>query len=244
MRPFDTLNWHNFYDFEEIDSTNLEAELFIERGIPGGIVRARTQSAGRGRRGKTWISSSKENLYITFFHRLPESPNTVPMATALAVFNTVKHFIPDNDVAVKWPNDILVDGGKCSGVLCKIKEHAGRLFYIAGIGINIEQPDPNADYSWKPASLRSSGSDATRDQVTEMLINSFAKELEEEDGITDRFLSAVDWMKGRKAFMTEDLKTSFTSKIIDFPDNGQALLVAFEDGSRRKLSTVSILELI
>lgn len=129
--------------FEEIDSTNEEAKRRAAAGAPAGtLIWAKAQSAGRGRRGRAWVSVPG-NLYLSLLLR-PERGAAhaaqLGFAAALAVGEAILPLLPTSAVlAYKWPNDVLVGGRKVSGILLESQAAAeGRLDWLAvGIGVNV-----------------------------------------------------------------------------------------------------------
>lgn len=128
--------------FEELDSTNEEARRLAIAGEAGPVwIIADRQTAGRGRRGRTW-QTLEGNLAATLLLR-PEKPanrcGQLSFVAALAVFDCVSRYASGADVRVKWPNDVLVQGNKISGILLESASRgADRLDWLAvGIGINL-----------------------------------------------------------------------------------------------------------
>jgi BirA family transcriptional regulator, biotin operon repressor / biotin---[acetyl-CoA-carboxylase] ligase len=129
--------------FAELDSTNEEAKRQAASGAPAGtLIWAKTQTAGRGRRGRSWVSVPG-NLYLSLLLR-PERPaSTVAQlgfAAALAVGEALLPLLPEiADLAYKWPNDVLVAGRKISGILLESQAVAeGRVdWLVVGIGVNV-----------------------------------------------------------------------------------------------------------
>ena len=128
--------------FEEIDSTNEEARRRAVAGEPGPVwFAAKHQTAGRGRRGREWVSPAG-NLAATLLLRPGRTPGEaaqLSFVAALAATETVESFAHECRIQVKWPNDILADGRKISGVLLEsVSSGAGKVDWLAvGIGINL-----------------------------------------------------------------------------------------------------------
>ncbi|MDG1858636.1 MAG: biotin--[acetyl-CoA-carboxylase] ligase [Emcibacteraceae bacterium] len=129
-----------------IDSTNKEAVRQIMTGAVSGLwITAEEQTSGRGRSGREWVSNSG-NLFSTLVYETGKSlchSAQLSFVTSLAVRDTVEHFTIGADVKCKWPNDVLVNGAKISGILLEtfINED-GTNFMIIGIGINVNHhPD-------------------------------------------------------------------------------------------------------
>jgi BirA family biotin operon repressor/biotin-[acetyl-CoA-carboxylase] ligase len=117
-----------------LDSTNLEALRLARAGEPGPLwIVAREQSAGRGRRGRQWISPPG-NLFATWLTRASgSSAAELGFVAALAAAETVGIYAPGAAVALKWPNDVLLEGSKIGGVLLEREADA----LAVGIGINL-----------------------------------------------------------------------------------------------------------
>ena len=139
------------YYFDSIDSTNLQAKHLAEEGAPHGtVVVADRQTAGRGRRGRTWQSPEGKNLYFTILLRPEISPDKASMLTlvmALAVADGMQKRIGDNSlnrIGIKWPNDIVIDGKKICGILTEMSlsvEMGGISYLVIGTGINVLHQD-------------------------------------------------------------------------------------------------------
>lgn len=126
---------------DQIDSTNAEARRRAEAGETGPLwIVARRQSEGRGRRGRRWESDSG-NLFATLLtvtRKAPAEAAQVTFLAALAVADLLDTFSPPASVAIKWPNDVLIDGKKASGILVESGPHdCGGLWLAVGIGVNL-----------------------------------------------------------------------------------------------------------
>ena len=126
---------------DEIDSTLSEARRLAEAGEVGPKwIIARRQTAGRGRRGRSWVDKPG-NLAATLLIRVHASPREAAQATfiaALAVADLLDVFVSPALVSIKWPNDVLLDGRKACGILVESGAHAsGGLWLAVGIGVNL-----------------------------------------------------------------------------------------------------------
>jgi BirA family transcriptional regulator, biotin operon repressor / biotin---[acetyl-CoA-carboxylase] ligase len=148
--------------FERIDSTNDEAKRLAEAGAPEGtFVLAQEQSAGRGRRGRAWVSP-RGNFFGSLLlrpHGAPADAAQLGFATSLAVAEAAEHFLPrDRAVTCKWPNDVLIDGRKLAGILLESRGGTAIDWLVIGIGVNLVAHPERTDY---PAtSLTAAGRDA------------------------------------------------------------------------------------
>ncbi|MEQ1616796.1 MAG: biotin--[acetyl-CoA-carboxylase] ligase [Terricaulis sp.] len=126
--------------FDEIDSTNLEARRRAERGEFGPVwLLARRLSAGRGRRGRAWISFDG-NLFATYLFDTERAPAEVALlgfAAGVAIAETMDAFCVVG-AALKWPNDVLIGGAKAAGILIDSGAgRDGRLWVALGLGVNV-----------------------------------------------------------------------------------------------------------
>ncbi len=127
---------------EETPSTNLLAKELARQGAPGGtLVIAQRQTAGRGRRGRSWESEEGASLAMSILIRpgFPaEKTPRITQAAALGMCRTLRHF--GADAKIKWPNDILANGKKLVGILSEFGMEGERLSYVVcGIGVNVGQ---------------------------------------------------------------------------------------------------------
>jgi BirA family biotin operon repressor/biotin-[acetyl-CoA-carboxylase] ligase len=127
--------------FDELDSTNAEARRRAEAGERGSVwLLARRQTAGRGRRGRAW-DAGQGNLAATLLLTLDKTPieaAQLAFVAALAVARTADAFIPPGLARIKWPNDVLIEDRKVSGMLIESGPAAGGGLWLAvGIGINV-----------------------------------------------------------------------------------------------------------
>ena len=126
---------------DEVDSTNsLAAALARAGATEGTAVVAETQTAGRGRLGRTWSSPPNRNLYLSLVLRPPLPPTAVPQITlvaAVSVVRAIAELVPE-EPAIKWPNDVQLGGRKIAGILTELEAEAERVrFIILGIGVNL-----------------------------------------------------------------------------------------------------------
>ena len=133
----------NLIFYEETDSTNQDAkELATEGAEHGTLVIADMQTAGRGRRGRTWLSPAGESVYMSLLLRprcKPNQASALTLVMAFAVLQAVKELKPQN-CGIKWPNDIVMDGKKICGILTEMGMKKMDIDYVViGVGINTNQ---------------------------------------------------------------------------------------------------------
>jgi BirA family transcriptional regulator, biotin operon repressor / biotin---[acetyl-CoA-carboxylase] ligase len=132
----------------EVGSTNDEVRRLADSGATGPLwVRAISQTKGRGRRGRTWFSEPG-NLFMTGLVTLdctPAEAANLSFLTALSVAEAIDQFVDPAQVQLKWPNDVLINGHKTSGILLESWSCAAGLQVAVGIGVNIVTMPDNVD---------------------------------------------------------------------------------------------------
>ncbi len=126
--------------FVTIGSTNDEVLARAKQGaVEGLVVTAEEQTAGRGRRGRAWVSPAGMGLHCSVLLRPPQALKLAPHVTMLAALAGVETARTVGITArVKWPNDMVVDGRKLGGVLTEVARSPGQpSALVVGIGINV-----------------------------------------------------------------------------------------------------------
>lgn len=136
--------------FLETGSTNDEALMTSRLGAAGGtVIYAETQTSGKGRTGRQWISPPGKGLYFSLILRPEQDPSSWALLThvaSLALALTLKElsqagFIPRPlDVELKWPNDVLISGKKTAGILLETTGTGGAISAaVVGVGVNVNR---------------------------------------------------------------------------------------------------------
>lgn len=133
----------NLVFHKETGSTNADAKTLAEKGeASGAVVVADMQTAGRGRRGRGWVSPAGKDIYMTIMLRpqcRPEKASVLTLVMALAVLEAVSELIPQS-CGIKWPNDIVINGKKVCGILTEMSAELDEIHYVViGAGINVNQ---------------------------------------------------------------------------------------------------------
>lgn len=124
----------------EVDSTNVRCQNLARAGAPEGtVVMAEGQSAGRGRRGRTWFSPSGVNLYASVLLRPSLRARELPLFSFLASLALVGAIEEQGvQAGIKWPNDIVVDDKKIAGTLVESGMRGEQVEYaVLGVGVNL-----------------------------------------------------------------------------------------------------------
>ncbi len=128
--------------FSSIDSTNLEIARRAQEKDHGFLVVADEQTSGRGRRGRTWVSVEKKNLYFSLMLKPEFSPEVASMLTLVMALSVVQGIEQKTslDCGIKWPNDIVCKDKKVCGILTEMRAEPDLIHYVTiGVGINVNQ---------------------------------------------------------------------------------------------------------
>lgn len=129
---------------EEIPSTNTLLKELARAGAPAGSVAVCDfQSAGRGRLQRVWQAAAGETLPVSLLLKPRLTPEQIPLCTlgaAVAAAQAIEQVCPELKAGIKWPNDVVLSGRKCVGILCEgAFDPEGRLCVIMGVGFNGNQ---------------------------------------------------------------------------------------------------------
>lgn len=235
----------------EIASTNSEAlRLGREGAEHGTLVVADRQTAGRGRRGRSWSSPGGVNLYLSLLLRPtipPRFASQIVPTVAVALAETIRAL--DLEAAIKWPNDLEIGGRKVAGILTELSAAADRIhFVVVGIGINVNAgPADLPEELWSIAtSLRAcAGRTLDRAQLGADLLLSIERWLAvlEERGfapVKERY-GALSSTLGRRVRLVEaDREIEGIAEAID--DTG-AILLRRDDGALEPARTGDVTSL-
>jgi BirA family transcriptional regulator, biotin operon repressor / biotin---[acetyl-CoA-carboxylase] ligase len=133
------------FDAELLDVCPSTSSLLLERaaaGAPSGsVLWALEQTAGRGRRGRVWVARPQASLTFSLLWRFAPDVRLsgLSLAVGLAVARALEA-LGARGIALKWPNDIWLDGRKLGGILIELQQSAGRTAAVIGIGLNLQPP--------------------------------------------------------------------------------------------------------
>ena len=199
------------------------------------VVIAGRQIRGRGRLDRRWLSDDG-GLYFTMVLR-PEMPVQlsfrVNFLASLTLVKTIREMFKI-DARVKWPNDILVDGYKISGMLSELEAEAGRVFFInVGMGINVNN-DPSRAEPGASSLKKITGREVSKKDLLAFFLEAFGecmKKLDIEDVISE-------WKKytltlGRHVRIVT-LQEETEGRAVDVDENG-ALVLELASGKQKKI---------
>ena len=166
-----------------IDSTNSRMVAAAQADSVDGLCWfAELQTAGRGRRGRSWVSSFARNLTLSLGFALggaPRDAGALSLVIGLAVADLVER-LGVAEVSLKWPNDVLAGGAKLCGILIELVAHRRPLECVVGIGLNLDLPaDIRAVIGQQVTDLGQQGVRAGRDAVAAGLISTVVRYVEE-----------------------------------------------------------------
>jgi BirA family biotin operon repressor/biotin-[acetyl-CoA-carboxylase] ligase len=163
--------------FDSIGSTmTVAAELARQGCASGTIVGAEEQSAGVGRHGRSWLSERGAGLYVSIVLRLPLQADALPVVMLALGLATREAIIETTDLApdLRWPNDVLIGGQKCAGMLAQLESGA----IIAGIGTNVSQTRFPENLDTPATSLAMAGARVPREDLLVALAGALDRRLE------------------------------------------------------------------
>ena len=202
----------------------------------GTVVLAEEQTKGRGRFDRAWVSPAGQNLYLTLIMRpslarLRSLSIVSPLAVALAVEDAT-----DLAPRIKWPNDVLINGRKLSGVLIESEVRGQSVEYaLLGIGINVNfDVEQSAEIANIATSLkRELGRETSREDLLADVLNRFEQLYEDApkgDTVLRQWRSRLDTL-GREICVTFRDKTY--EGLAEDVDRDGNLILAQRDGTRR-----------
>ena len=171
--------------FEETDSTNVQADRLAAEGAPHGtLVVADAQTAGKGRRGRTWVSKAGTNIYMSLMLRPEISPEHASMLTLVMGLSTAKVLgtvvSGYGEIGIKWPNDLVWDGKKICGILTEMRMDGAKVDHVViGVGINVNGTDFPEELRETAASLcMVTGKELSRELLTARIMEQFEQDYE------------------------------------------------------------------
>jgi BirA family transcriptional regulator, biotin operon repressor / biotin---[acetyl-CoA-carboxylase] ligase len=196
------------FHFDSIDSTMREAAERAEAGAPEGtLVVAGSQTAGRGRLGRTWLSEPGVGLYFSLVVR-PPVPAAQSAVLTLALGLGVARGIGEacgRQCDIRWPNDVLLNEKKCAGILVEMSGGGESVHYaIAGVGINVNHTSLPRELAGTATSLRiETGCEYMLETVLAAVLSNaqryYGMFLERgAPAVTDAFARASSYVHGKK----------------------------------------------
>ncbi|MDD5114451.1 MAG: bifunctional biotin--[acetyl-CoA-carboxylase] ligase/biotin operon repressor BirA [Methylobacter sp.] len=163
---------------QQIDSTNRYLSEQAQNHAPSGsICLAEYQTAGKGRRGRQWVSPFGSNIYLSILWRFQQGPASISglsLAIGVAVIRALKIYGID-ELGLKWPNDIYSQGKKFGGILVEVSgESGGPCVAVIGLGLNMFLPEAEAEgisQAWTDLNKITGRNDLARNELAGLLLN-------------------------------------------------------------------------
>lgn len=219
-----------------VGSTNALALEAAQAGAKSIVYVADEQTAGRGRGGHVWHSIAGDGLYVSALVTPPipvSMAMLLPLITGLAAQAAILE-ATDLKSDIRWPNDLLLNGRKCGGILVETAANASDAmlrYAVIGIGINTNHESFPPEIASLATSLRmESGTAVSRERLLIHLLCTLEKEMRQlgEAGLLERFASASTWVKGKRVHVDED--GGYTGVTAGLDSRG-FLRVASDDGT-------------
>lgn len=225
--------------FDELGSTNVQADLEAGNGVQEGtLVVADMQTAGLGRRGRSWHSPAGTNIYFTLILRpscMPDQASGITLVMALAVAEAIGESCGVR-AQIKWPNDVVVNGKKVCGILTQMNVDGGAIRHVVvGVGVNAGEQDFPPEIAATATSLQvESGRKLSRASLVAAIMRFFEEAYESfmRDGglapVRERYESLL--VNRGRAVIVLDPKGEYKGIARGINERGE-LLVEREDGS-------------
>ncbi len=222
---------------ESTVSTMIDAARAAADACPSGSVfGAEEQTAGQGRHGRSWHSEPASGLYVSIVLRLDIPPARLPVVTLALGLAAAEAIARVTDLAcdLRWPNDVLIGGRKCCGILAQLDNGA----VIAGLGVNVNHSSFPAPLAPLATSLRiASGHPVSRHALLANLIQSIEThaslvEREGPEPVLAMFSRASSFVSGRRVAVEQEARvlTGVTAGL-----DASGFLILHEDNGRRTL---------
>lgn len=230
----------SFEIHDQIDSTN---RYLVERAqnnaLSGSVCFAEHQTAGKGRRGRQWVSPYGSNIYLSILWRFQQGPAAISglsLAIGVAVIRALKQQ-QISDIGLKWPNDIYSQGKKLGGILVEVSgETGGPCSAVIGLGLNLFLPETEAAsiaQAWTDLAKITGQSRLPRNKLAGTLLNHLLPVIAEyENAGIKAYLDewcGYDCLSGKPATLFIG-QQQFEGIVQGIDDNGM-LLIERPDGS-------------
>lgn len=168
---------NNIIHFETIDSTNTYAKKIANEEKEGTIVISEEQTKGKGRLGRQWLSESGEGIWMSIILKPNMMPYKAPFITLIAGASIVESLRKLGvKTSIKWPNDIILNGKKISGILTELSAEIERINHIVlGIGINVKTMEFSQEIHDIATSLYKEGHKVSRVDIVTNILSEFEK---------------------------------------------------------------------
>ena len=240
----------DIYYYDVVDSTQNIAHRLAQDGAKHGtVVISEEQTAGKGRLMRPWESTRQKGIWLTVILRPDVPPHRAPqftLVTAVAVVQALQELLVQAKPQIKWPNDVLINGKKCTGILTEMQAESDVIqALLIGIGINVSQSE--ADFPKELQSIATSlkleeGIDIDRSKLIATLLHKL--EIYTALYVTDGFdqirklWEANSCTIGQRLEVTT-VRETFIGEAIGITNDG-VLRVQKDDGEVKEIYTADI----
>lgn len=242
-RLMDSCFLQEVYGYDSIESTNKTARELVESGeTTPFLVLAEEQTGGKGRRGRSWDSPAGTGIFMTYCLRPPIQPakaSVLTLVAGLAVAEAIEE-VTGISGAIKWPNDVVIDGCKVCGILTEMSAEPDTISHIeVGIGINVNMQSFPEELAGKATSLAlQAGRTICRPYLVEVVTRKFAcyyeQFLERQDMSLLKEAYTKRLINKDKVVRIEQGKSQYTAIARGISEDGE-LIVELEDGTEKKV---------
>lgn len=232
----------NIIHLESVDSTNDYLKKIGNDVQDGTVVISEEQTKGKGRLGRNWQSKSKEGIWMSIILKPEIIPYKAPFITLIAGAAIVKALnnlqVPAN---IKWPNDIIINNKKVSGILTELSAEIERINYVVvGIGMNVKSLDFDKELEEKATSLYKENYHLSRVEIVsqvlyefENLYNDYIKNDYKEEIL--KICKEYSAILNKDVYIIKDDEKELV-KCIDISDNGNLIVMDDKDNIQEILS--------
>lgn len=232
------LAWETHF-YPQTDSTNVRAKALGGNGVHGTLIVAGSQTAGRGRRGRSWESPEEKNIYMSIYLKPEIEVDKAPMLTILMAYSVAKALRNTFgiDAQIKWPNDLVLNKKKICGILTEMSIKKNAIEYVViGTGINVGNKEFPEELKKSATSLfLEYGRQFSRAKMIAEIMNVFEEEYE-------KFLKAGDLstiqsgynqilVNREKEVMIHEAKGCYQAFAVGINEKGE-LIIENADGTK------------
>ncbi len=229
------------YFYPEVDSTNNVAKKLCNENKGGtALVVADCQTAGKGRRGRSFCSPAGTGLYLTAVYELDGSEKNFDLLSSLAglaVRDTLYNMF-NLKTTIKWPNDVLYEGRKLCGILCEVVNVGNRPRYVVvGVGVNVERGAFPDDVDCLAGAVSEyCNEEIDRNELCIELVHNMDRYILRSRALQGDSKDAIDRLKACSATLGQMVRVitpekEFDARVLDIAENG-GLRVSTEEGEQ------------
>jgi len=221
-------DWQIFH-YNTVGSTNDTAKEYSQTATDSFVITADKQTAGRGRRGRSWVSLDGNLFFSVGLKFELKNLGRLVLLSSLSLLQTIKSLNLNADVKLKWPNDVLLNGAKVSGML--LEKGAGD-FMVVGIGVNIKHSPDSAQMLYKTTSLHAAGIETSKENFLNLFLQKLSEnlDLQQQNGADFVRLKWLEYAKGLNEEIVVCQENIKSKGIFTGIDENAALLLNTDQG--------------